>query len=125
MKSILLFLIFAPAVMFNADLGSISKALSSGDAQALGQYFDQSVEVSILDDEDLYSRAEAISIVKDFFSKNKPNSFSQLHKGASKGKDSEYCIGLLSTSTHTFKVYLYMKVSADSYLIQGLRFDRE
>ena len=75
------------------NLNAITKAISEGNAEALGQYFDQSVEISVLDNEDVYAKAQAIKVVKDFFAQNKPKSFSQVHQGTSKGNDSQYCIG--------------------------------
>ncbi len=107
------------------NLAAITKAISDGNAEALGSFFDSTVEVAVMDNEEVYSKAEAIRIVKDFFSKNKPSSFSQVHHGASKGQDSQYCIGNMVASSGTFRVYVYMKVSGGKYLIQELRFDKE
>ena len=89
------------------------------------QYFDHSVEIAVLDDEDVYSKSEAINVVKDFFTSNKPKSFVKAHEGTSKGQDSQYCIGKLETSTRTFRVYIYMKVTGSKFLVQELRFDEE
>jgi len=108
---------------YEVNLNAITKAISEGNAEALGQYFDQSVEVSVLDNEDVYAKAQAIKVVKDFFAQNKPKSFSQVHQGTSKGNDSQYCIGNLVTATGTFRVYIYLKVNGNNYTIQELRFD--
>lgn len=120
-------LLFALVLMnvFNANLSDITRAISSGDADALGQYFDQTVEVSILEEEGVYDKAKAVSVVKQFFAKNAPKSFSQVHQGTSKGADSQYCIGNMTTNGTTYRVYIYMKVSGGKYLIQELRFDEE
>lgn len=108
---------------YEVNLNAITKAISEGNAEALGQYFDQSVEISVLDNEDVYAKAQAIKVVKDFFAQNKPKSFSQVHQGTSKGNDSQYCIGNLVTATGTFRVYIYLKVNGNNYTIQELRFD--
>lgn len=113
------------ALQWNANLPDITKAISSGDADALGQYFDQSVEVAVLDQEDIYDKAQAVGVVKQFFAKNAPKSFSQVHQGASKGADSQYVIGNLNTSGGTFRAYVYVKTSGGKTLIQELRFDKE
>lgn len=113
------------ATTLNASLADITRAISSGDADALGQYFDQTVEVAVLDQEDMYDRAEAVQIVKDFFAKNRPSSFKEVHQGASKGADSQYVIGNMSTTSGTFRVYIYMKVSGGKVVIQELRFDQQ
>lgn len=120
-------LMFAMVLMttFNASLADITRAISTGDADALSQYFDQTVEVAVLDQEDVYDKAQAVSIVKDFFAKNQPKGFSQVHQGTSKGADSQYCIGNMTTATGTYRVYIYMKVTGGKYLIQELRFDKQ
>lgn len=107
------------------NFAAISKAISDGDAVALSNFFDQSVEVAIMDQEDIYDKAQATQVVKTFFSKNKPKAYTQVHQGASKGKDSQYSIGNLQTSSGNYRVYLYLKVSGSNYIIQELRFDKE
>lgn len=106
-------------------LADISRALGAGNADELGQYFDQSVEVAILDEEDVYDKARAVQVVKQFFSRYQAKSFSQVHQGVSKGSDAQYCIGNLVTSNGTFRVYLYMKVTGGKFLIQEMRFDKQ
>ena len=120
-------LLFATVLVttLNASLADITRAISSGDADALGQYFDQTVEVAVLDQEDMYDRAEAVQIVKDFFTKNRPSGFKEVHKGASKGADSQYVIGNMSTTSGTYRVYIYMKVSGGKVVIQELRLDQQ
>ncbi len=128
MKNLLLVILLAPIIAFvnvEDNLDAITRAISNGDANALGQYFDANVEVAVMDKEDSYSKDNAVKVVKDFFTKNKPASFKQVHQGSSKGQDSQYCIGNLSANTGTFRVYIYMKVSGGKYLIQELRFDKE
>lgn len=102
----------------------MAKALGSGNADALGQYFDQNVEISMSDNEDVYAKAQAINMVRQFFTQNAPRSFQQMHQGASKGSDAQYCIGNLTTASGTFRVYLYAKTSAGKFLIQEIRFDK-
>lgn len=131
MKNFLFLFLLAPALAFvNADddllnLDAITKAISSGNADALGQYFDVNVEIAVMDKEETYAKAEAIKVMKDFFAKNKPASFKQVHQGASKGQDSQYCIGNMTASSGTYRVYIYMKMSGGKEVIQELRFDKE
>ena len=123
----LLFILFigSTLAMTDANLSEISKALSSGDADMLAQYFDENVEIAIMDNEDQYGKADAKKIVKDFFAKHKVSSYNQVHQGVSKGKDSQYTIGNLKSNGETFRVYVYMKVNNGKYIIQELRFDKE
>ncbi|MEY3052042.1 MAG: hypothetical protein RLY31_1827 [Bacteroidota bacterium] len=122
---LLYFLPFLPAPTICAQgLSEITKAISAGDAATLGSFFDDNVEVAVLDKEGTYSKSAAISVVRDFFTKHKPSRFSQVHQGTSKGKVSEYCIGDLQTTNGSFRVYIYMRVSGNRYTIQELRFDQ-
>lgn len=126
MKTLLFLLFFSSLTTTNDfSLASITKAMNTGDAEALGQYFDNSIELSVLDNEDIYDKAQAIQIVKNFFSQHQPKSFSQLHHGSSPASDSQYCIGNLVTSDSTYRVYIYMKMSAGKTVIQEIRFDKE
>ena len=127
MKNLLFAFLLTPMLSSGAtvNLAGITEAISKGDATELSKYFDNSVEIALLDEEDVYNKAQAVTIVNDFFTKNKPTSFSQVHQGTSKGQDSKYCIGNLTTSSATFRVYIYMKVVGNDYTIQELRFDKE
>ena len=125
MKILIWLLAFSPLTLVaQADFGAMSRALASGNADVLGQYFDQNVEISIADQEDVYAKSQAIATVKSFFAQNAPKGFQQMHQGASKGSDAHYCIGNLTTSSGTYRVYLYAKNTDGKFLIQELRFDR-
>lgn len=120
MKYLLLF--FLLPNLF-ANLSTITGAISKGDTMVLSQYFDESVEIAILDDENIYNKNEAIEAMKGFFATYTPKAFSQVHKGSSPG-NSEYCIGNLVTDKATFRVYIYLAKKGDATIIQELRFDK-
>ncbi|MGK0365724.1 MAG: hypothetical protein ACI85O_002792 [Saprospiraceae bacterium] len=129
MKNLLILLLAIPMFSFTTtgeetNIDAITKALSSGDAETLGSFFDESVEVAILDVEDIYDKPEAIQKVKSFFSQNKPSAFSQVHQGSSKGNDSQYCIGNMTAGGKTFRVYVYLGNTGNKTLIQEIRFDK-
>ena len=127
MKTFLFVLFFTPFMEAQeppTNLNSISQAISNGDANALASHFDATVELAILDDEDMYSKAEAKGKVNAFFAKARPKSYSQVHKGSSKGQDSQYCIGNLTTTSGNYRVYIYLKVKGAKTVIQEMRFDK-
>ena len=126
MKNLVFIFLLLPSIaMVQPNLNGISKAISDGDAVALSQFFDSNIEISILDDMDVYNKAEAVKTLQNFFAKNKPTSYNQMHKGTSKGADSQYSIGNLVTATNSYRVYVYLKVQGSKQLIQELRFDKE
>lgn len=128
MKNILFILLLAPCIAFapiGVNMSTISTAISKGDVETLFKYFDSKIELSILDDEDIYNKNTAKQKLTKFFGEFTPKAFNQVHQGTSKGQDSQYLIGDLKTSGSTFRVYLYMKTDGDAYLIQEIRFDKE
>jgi hypothetical protein len=82
----------------------IKKALLEGNSKLLAEHFNQSVELLIKNKEDVYSKAQAELILKDFFKKNTPNNFIIEAEGESNGI--KYVIGNLKTRSGKFKVYL-------------------
>lgn len=125
MKQLMLVLLATGSLFWasDANLDGISKAMKSGDATALSQYFDEDVELTILNDVDILSKQSAKKEIESFFKENAPSGYAQLHQGTSKGQRGQYSIGNLTTKNGKFRVYIYMKVEGDKHLIQELRFE--
>jgi hypothetical protein len=100
---------------------AVIDALRTGNTTQLSGYFNTSIELAILDQEDIYSKQQAELIIKDFFSKHVPSSFVILHKGGKEG--SQYAIGNLTTSTGSYRVTLLIKQKDNKPFIHQLRFE--
>ena len=126
MKNLLIALCFAlPMLSFTVDQSAITVAISKGDIETLSKYFDETVEICILDLEDLMDKDEAKAEIQSFFNDHQPKSFTLVHDGTSKGQDSRYFIGDLKTSGDVFRVYVYLMSTKDDYLIQEIRFEKK
>lgn len=129
MKNLLIALFFAiPLLSFAGgpvNQSAITEAIAKGDIETLSEYFDESVEICILDLEDLLDKNEAKEEIQSFFTEHEPKSFTLVHDGTSKGQDSRYFIGDLKTSGETFRVYVYIMSASDNYLIQEIRFEKK
>lgn len=126
MKQLLLVLMLFPLFAIGQDgMGQITKALSAGDIETLGNYFDESIELSILEEEGIYNKAQALQKVRRFLTQNKVSSFAEVHQGATRSTASQYVIGNLSTSGGTYRVYLYLTNSGGKMIIQEFRLDSE
>ncbi|MDX1476365.1 MAG: DUF4783 domain-containing protein [Saprospiraceae bacterium] len=101
----------------------VYNALSKGDVDAIANHLDNNVELCIFDQEDIFTRQKAISMLRDFFAQHAPKGFKQMHSGASKGRDANYAIGQLSTGTGTYRVYLYFDTRNDKQVIKELRIE--
>lgn len=102
----------------------IGLAIESGNAKEVSQFFSSNVELKIKEEEDVYSKTQAEHIVKEFFTKHKPNSFNIIHRGTSK-KGAQYAIGKLKTSNGEFRTYFFVKNIDDNQYIHELRFESD
>ena len=131
MNSVLIILavLFSPFVAEGTaqaqSLGDITRALGAGDTEALASLMDSEVELSLIEEENLYSREQAKQKLASFFAANTPSGFSQMHQGSSKSDNAEYCIGNLATNNGAFRVYIYVARQGERMVLQELRFDRE
>jgi len=103
----------------------IGNAIRAGDSKQLASYFANTIDLTILNREDSYSKTQAELIVRDFFTKNPPKSFTVVHKGTSK-EGTLYGIGtLVTTKGGAFRTSFFAKQSGEKYFIQELRFETE
>jgi hypothetical protein len=122
----LLMLFILPALVFSQSdvLDNIASAVRSGNSREVAKYFDNNVEITILDRESTYSRVQAEMVLRDFFSKNAIQSFDLIHRGTS-GEGSSYGIGKLKTANQTYRTYYFVKQKGGQSLIQEMRFEKQ
>jgi len=123
--TLLMFLFTAAQIAEPADvLDNIASGIRTGNAAAVAQYFDNNVDITILDKESVYSKAQGQMVIKDFFQKYPVTSFNLIHRGTS-SEGSLYGIGNLTTSSQTFRVYYYVKSKGNAFLLQEIRFEKQ
>lgn len=98
-------------------------SIKSGDGKKLSNYFNDNIELVILEKDDVYSKSQAEQIVKDFFRNHKPTAFSILHKGGKKG--AQYVIGTLKNGKGSYRVYFLLKERNNKTFIHQLRIEKE
>ena len=103
-----------------SDIDQVITALHQGDATGLSMYFDESVEITLPEKSDNYSKAQAIMILKDFFNNNGVKSFEVKHKGEQGGD--QFCIGTLQTKAGNYRTTVFMKMKSKSHFIKEIRF---
>ena len=102
----------------------IAAALKTGNAEEIAKYFSESVDLSIPENEGVFSKVQAQLILKTFFSKHQPSNFKQVHQGDSKN-NSHYSIGNLTTTNGTFRTYILYKEINNSTVIVELRIESD
>jgi len=124
MKKILLsLLLFVTVCSFmSISFDEVVKAIKSGDAAQLSKYLDNTVEITLPEKSNSYSKSQAGLVLRDFFATNAVKDFEILHK--SDNGTSQYCIGNLKTANGIFRTTIFMKQSGDKELLQELRFEK-
>jgi len=91
----------------------------------VARFFGSTVDLTIIANEEVYSKIQAEQVLKEFFAKNHPRSFKIIHKGGSK-EGARYGIGSMKTNQgQTFRTYIYVKQNGKNILVQELRFMKE
>ena len=103
--------------------GGISIALKAGNASELSKYMNSTVEILLLDKEDLYKKNVAETILKDFFSEYHTKDFTIRYQGAK--NDTQYAIGNLKTEKGDFRVYFLLKRVEKELLIHQIRIESD
>ncbi len=124
---ILLFFISGFSIISNQALAQVPdeiiQSLKSGNSKTLSEYFNQNVELVVLENDNVYSKAQAQQIVNKFFSSNIPESFNIIHNGGKEG--AQYVIGNLTTNTGSFRVYFLLKKNNGKDYIHQLRIEKQ
>lgn len=130
MKKLLILSLIIVSIIGNAVASldvfdDIANAIRSGDAKSISRYFNSTVDLTIIDQEEVYSKVQAEQIIRDFFNKNTPKSFTIIHKGESR-EGARYAIGSMVTAQGiTYRTYFYIKQEGATVIIKELRFMKE
>lgn len=109
------------AFLLGGLIEDVAGTLGKGDASQLSGFLDQTVEITLHQKSNSYSRNQAQVVLRDFFQLHQVRRFDVLHRGENVG--SRFCIGMLHTRTGDFRTTLFMKQRADRMLIQEIRFE--
>jgi hypothetical protein len=123
MKYIFTFFLFIGLSSFFqlSNIDSVIVAIKGGNAVQMARYFDKTVEISMPDKSNSYSKSQAELVLKDFFSNNSVTGFEIIHKGENAG--SAYCIGTLNSKNGIYRTTIFMKQKGDVQVLQELRFE--
>jgi hypothetical protein len=128
MKKNLLFIVLllslSPVICSADAIDDIATAIRSGNAKNISKFFNENVDLKLIEQEDLYSKLQAEMILKDFFIKHPVKSFSVAHKSEQKN-GSQYVIGTLETSNGKFRTYFLIKTTGTQIFIQQFRIETE
>lgn len=122
-KYLLSFLILIISSSFTSiSFSQIINAIKTGKSDEVAKFFDSTVEITLPDKSNSYSKSQAELVLHEFFTNNPVKNFEVVHQ--SENGNSQYCIGNLSTSNGVFRTTIYIKQKGQKQLVQELRFEK-
>jgi len=124
---ILIFLtnnLFANTTLFGANdlIDNIASNFRNGDSKEIGVHFSTSVSLSILEDNNTYSKNQAEILLHNFFEKYNFRSVKILHRMETNASN-RYAVLELSTGNQQFRVSLSLKNFNAKFLITDIKID--
>jgi hypothetical protein len=115
----------SPAYAQSAEdvFGKVEAAMRSGDAAALSSNFNSTVELSIDNKGQDYSKNQAQFVIKEFLQANPVVSFAFSHRGNS--GTNYYAVGNYVTARGTYDVNVLIKKFGAVYQVHQFRIERE
>ncbi|MFN4246280.1 MAG: DUF4783 domain-containing protein [Flavipsychrobacter sp.] len=104
-------------------LEDVTNGIRSGNITTVAKYLDNTVSITISNNQSIYSKAQAEIVLKDFFAKNQVKDFI-VKQGGPSGQNAKYAVGTLQTSNGTYQIYLVLKQKDDSYVLREMRFEK-
>jgi hypothetical protein len=118
-------LYFIPSVAQEQIPENIILSLKSGDAKLLSEFFNQNIQLVVLDNDNVYSKAQAQQILSNFFSEYQPEKFVVIKQGGKEKESAKYYIGILTTKQGQFRVYFLLKQNKGKSYIQHLKIENQ
>ena len=102
---------------------NILNAIKTGNAVKLSEYFDNNVDLKIVDKENIYSKSQATILVKEFFATYKITNLELNHEGGPEA--AHFAICNMTTTQGKFRVYFLYKNINNKSLIQKFRVEKD
>ncbi|WP_170878352.1 DUF4783 domain-containing protein [Daejeonella lutea] len=103
-------------------IDSLARYFRAADAAKIADEFSSKLQLNILDEESVYSNAQAEQIMRDFLSKNKPVSVKIISRLSS---NPSYKLAVLSmvTGKDKFRISISLSSSGTRFLIKEMRIE--
>ena len=124
MRIFILLLILPFYSSLSAQQKEIGESLHQANVEALGKYFNTSIELAMPHLEGVYNKKQAQIVLTEFFSKNEVIQYEFKHKGGGKSKAS-FEIGSLQTKKGNFRCYILYNLLENKPQIIEFRIDKE
>jgi hypothetical protein len=105
-------------------INQVKETIKAGSAKELSKFLNQTIDVTIDDKVESYSKAQAEFVLRDFFKQHPPNEFNIIHQGSSRGGQ-PFAIGQYKSANDTYRVFMKIKVVSNQQLVHEISFVKE
>jgi Na+-transporting NADH:ubiquinone oxidoreductase subunit NqrC len=119
---ILLYLL--PGVQTADPINSVAELIRQDNIHELSKLFAPNVEVTLMDDDNVYSKAQTELILDKFFNQNKPKAVKILHK-INSNPNYKFGVLIVNTGKDTFRVAFTLKDTDGSLMLIEFRIETE
>lgn len=121
---ILVLLYLVPSVCLAGPIDKIADLIKQGNAHELSKFFAASIDITVLENTNVYSKTQAELILEKFFKENKPLSATVLHR-VNSSATFNYTVLLLNTDKGKYRVAYTMKEVEKEMVVIELRIETE
>jgi len=118
----LLFLL--PLAVKADDIEKIAELIKQGNAHELAKMFSSNVDMNILDETNVYSKAQSEMILDKFFKENKPHTVKLLHR-VSSNPNYNFGVVILGTEKGKFRISYTLREINKVMVVIELRIETE
>ena len=110
--------LWLPLNSFGQDspVSKVTETISKGDAENLGSYFNDMVDLNIPGFKDNYSKAQGTRIIKDFFS-GRPVTNVTVNKEGNSADGSKFAMGNITAGGKKYNLYFLMRKTNGDFRI--------
>jgi hypothetical protein len=118
-------ILYIPHLVSLADpIDKVAELIRSGDIHELSGLFAPTIELSILDDENVYAKAQAELVLQKFFKENKPGSVKVLHK-INSNPNYQFGVLIFTSDKSAFRITCTLKQSSQRLALIAMRIEKE
>ncbi len=128
MKLLYLFLLMLTLSFISANptdiIDKTAELIKQGDIHELASNFSSSIELTVLDQENVYSNTQAEQVLTDFFKRNPPKSVKIIHRVASNA-NYRFAVLMLGTNNGTYRTSFSLKNVNGRFELDEIRIESE
>ena len=123
-RILFLLIILSPFAAWADGFDDIMLAMKNGQASGITRFFNSNVELTLLDNEGIYSKLQAEQVLKSFFNAHPPKSVNIQHRGSS-AQGAKYAIAVYEATNGKFRTYIFMKDNGNGLQVNEFKIERE